>query len=192
MFKLNNRFMIQDIVNIIRNICLRHKLVYTFRYQDDKKNNAQNNYRTFQCYLDTVSLHNLNITTNIFTSEFQLYILSQADGASGSTIEDVQGMAFTIAVDVLAALDNWDEFNGVLSIHDYSILTLDGYSDDNSVGVKLSVVLQVPSPLNMCEYEEHFDDEPHEEDKDKEIDVPTSEVCEITINPIRLKKIREC
>jgi hypothetical protein len=134
----------------------------------------------------------LNITTNIFTSEFQLYILSQADGTSGNTIEDVQGMAFTIAVDVLAALDNWDEFNGVLSVHDYSILTLDGYSDDNSVGVKLSVVLQVPSPLNMCEYEEHFDDEPHEEEQDKEIDVPTSEVGQLDITPIKLPRSRTC
>lgn len=185
--------MINDLVNIFKNLALRHKLVRTFRYQNDKYNNAQNNFRTFQVYLDTVSLHQLNITTNIFTSSFELYILSQPNGESGNTIEDVQSYAFTIAVDILAALDNWTEYRGIVSVHDYSILSVSEYSDDNSSGVKLSVILEVPSPLNLCEYEEHFDDEPHEEPEDHEIDISGDTVSEeLEIKPIKLPRNRVC
>ena len=185
--------MIKDLVDIFKNISLRHIGVRTFRYQDDIYNNAQNNYKTYQVYLDTVSMHQVNITTNIFTSEFQLYILSQPDGTSGNTIEDIQSYAFTIAVDILAALDNWDEYRGILSVYDFSIITLNDYSDDKSSGVKLSVVLQVPSPLNMCEYEDNFNDEPYSGDTDTEITISgDTEVGEIELNPIKLKRNKIC
>ena len=184
--------MINDLVEIIKNISLRHIGVRTFRYQNDVYNNAQNNFKTFQIYLDTVSLHQLNITTNIFTSSFELYILSQPDGESGNTIVDVQDKAFTIAVDILGALDTWDEYKSVLSIHDYSILTLSEYSDDDSSGVKLSVVLEVPSPLNLCSLDENFNDEPYEEDEDNPIDINEEEVGDISISPIKLPINRKC
>lgn len=184
--------MIKDFVEIFKNLALRHVGVRTFRYQNDVYNNAQNNYKTFQVYLDTVSMHRLNITTNIFVSEFNLYILSQPDGTSGNTIEDVQTNAFTIAVDILGALDNWEEFRGVLSLHDYAILTLSEYSDDKSSGVKLSVVLESPSPLNLCTLDENFNDEPYEDDDDKEITIKEDEIGDIDINPIHLKRNREC
>lgn len=184
--------MIQDFVELFKNIALRHKLVRTFRYQDKILNNAQNNYRNFQVYMDTVSLHQLNITTNIFTSEFEFYILSQADGTSGNTIADVQGLAFTIGVDILGYIENNDEYDGILSLHDYSILTIDHYSDDDSCGIKLSVVLATPSPLNLCELDDHFNDDPWEDELDHEIDVPTNEVGELEIHPIHLPKNRNC
>lgn len=185
--------MIKDLVEILKNISLRHKGVRTFRYQNDMHNNAQNNHKTYQVYLDTVSMHRLNITTNIFTSEFELYILSQPDGTSGNTIADVQDNAFTIAVDILAALDNWEDYRGVISIHDYSILTVSEYSDDNSSGVKLSVILETPSPLNLCSLDDNFNDEPYEDDnKDTPIDIPTEDIGELTIKPIKLKRSRTC
>jgi len=190
-FKFQNE-MIKDLVEIFKNISLRHKNVRTFRYQNDMHNNAQNNHKTYQVYLDTVSLHQLNITTNIFTSSFELYILSQPDGTSGNTIEDVQNYAFTIAVDILGALDNWEDYKGVLSIHDYSILTVSEYSDDNSSGVKLSVIIETPSPLNLCDLDDNFNDEPYEDEPDHEIDVDEDDVGDIDITPITLPRNRIC
>lgn len=185
--------MIKDFVELFKNISLRHKDVHTFRYQGEIYNNAQNNFKTFQVYMDTISHHDLNITTNIFTSEFQLYILAQPDGTSGKTIEDIQTYAFTIAVDILGALDNWDEYKGVLSLHDYSILLLDKYTDDASSGCKLSVVLETPSPLNLCTLDDNFNDEPYEEPEDAPIDVPTESVPDdLDIKPITLPKNRNC
>lgn len=184
--------MIKDIVEILRNVSLRHKGVYTFRYQDDKLNNAQNNYKGYQVYVDDVSYHQLNITTNIFKAEFQIYILGQADGTSGNTILDVQNNAYTIACDIMAYIDTQEAFQGVLSVYDYSILVLSHYSDDDSAGVKLSLVLQMPNPVNLCELDDNFDDEPHEEDQDHEIDINNNEVGEIDINPIHLIPNRKC
>ena len=184
--------MINDFVELFKNIALRHKLVYSFRYQDKILNNAQSNYKTFQVYMDTVSLHQLNITTNIFTSSFELYILGQADGTSGKTTEDIQTLAFTIAVDILAYIEEHDEYDGILSLHDYSILTLDHYTDDDSSGVKLSVIYEIPSPLNLCTLDDNFNDEPYSGDTDTEITIETKDVGELDINPIHLPRNRKC
>lgn len=184
--------MLKDVIEIIKNVSLRHKGVRTFRYQDKMLHNAQNNYGTYQVYVDDVSLHQLNITTNIFKAEFQVYVLAQPNEESGNTILDVQNNAYTIAVDIMAYIDTQEAFQGVLSVYDYSILTLSHFTDDDSAGVKLSLVLQMPSPLNMCTLEDNFNDEPYEDDPDHEIDINKSDVGEIDITPIHLPKTRDC
>ena len=184
--------MIKDIIEALRHVSLTHKGVYTFRYQGDDLNNAQNNYKGYQVYVDDISLHQLNITTNIFKVEFQIYVLGHPTGESGNTILDVQNNAYTIAVDILGKIDSDDAYRGILGVYDYSILTLSHYTDDNAAGVKLSLVLQMPSPLNYCELDDNFDDEEHEEEQDHEIDVPDNEVGDIDITPIHLPKNREC
>lgn len=184
--------MLTDIINIIKDVSLRHKGVKTFRYQADKLNNAQNNYGTYQVYVDDISLHQLNITTNIFKAEFEVYVLSQPDGTSGNTILDVQNNAYTIACDIMAYIDTQDAFQGILSIYDYSILTLSHYSDDDSAGVKLSLVLQMPNPVNLCTLDENFNDEPYSSDTDTEITINEDEVGDITLKPIHLPTNRKC
>ena len=184
--------MLKDIIDILKDVSLRHKGVRTFRYQSDKLNNAQNNHKTYQVYVDTASMHQLNITTNIFKAEFEIYVLGQPDGESGNTILDVQNNAYTIAADIVAYIDTMDEFKGILSVYDYSILTLAHYTDDDSSGVKLSLVLRMPSPVNLCELDENFNDEPYEDDEDHEIDVDIDEVDDIDIHPITLPKNRIC
>lgn len=44
----------------------------------------------------------------------------------------------------------------------------------------------------MCELDEHFNDEPYPDEQDHEIDVPTDEIGDIDINPIKLKPNRQC
>lgn len=182
--------MIKDIIEALKHIALTHKGVYTFRYQGDDLNNAQNNYKGYQVYVDDISLHQLNITNGIFKSEFQIYILGHVDDEN--PIIDVQNNAYTIAVDIIAKIDSDEAYRGILSVYDYSILTLSHYTDDNASGVKLSLVLEMPSPLNWCTLDENFDEEEHEEEQDHDIDIPTSEINEIDINPIHLPKTRDC
>lgn len=184
--------MLKDVIEIIRGVALRHKKVYTFRYQDDMLNNSQNNYPGYQVYVSDTSMHQLNITTNIFKAEFQIYVLGHATGESGNTILDVQNDAYTIAVDIMAMIDTLEAYRGILSVYDYSILVLSHYTDDDSAGVKLSLVLEMPSPLNWCELDDNFDDEPHEEEPDHEIDIKTDDIGDIDINPIHLPRNREC
>ena len=175
--------MLKDVVNIIKDISLRHKGVRTFRYQSEILNNAQNNNKMYQVYVDDVSLHELNITTNIFKAQFEIYILGFVDDEN--TVLDVQNNAYTIACDIMAKIDIDDAYKGVLSVYDYSILTLSHYTDDNAAGVKLSLVLQMPNPVN-------FNDEPYEDEPDNEININNDEIGDIDINPITLPTNRIC
>ena len=184
--------MIKDVINIIRDVALRHKGVRTFRYQSEILNNAQNNHKMFQVYVDDVSLHELNITTNIFKARFEIYILGFPTNESGSTILDVQNDAYTIACNIMAYIDTKEDFQGVLSVYDYSILTLSHYTDDDASGVKLTLVLEMPNPVNLCTLDENFNDEPYEDDEDNEITINEDEIGEIEINPIHLPINRKC
>lgn len=193
-FMKNHFTMLKDIIEILRDVSLRHKGVHTFKYQGKTYNNAQNNYETYQIYVDDISLHQLNITTGIFKAEFQIYILSKPDGTSGNTVLDVQNNAYTIACNIMGYIDTKEEYQGVLSVYDYSILTLSNYTDDSSAGVKLSLVLEMPSPLNFCTLEENFNDEPYHPEDDGEINVGETDgdVGDIDIKPIKLPKTHNC
>lgn len=183
--------MLKDIVSIIRDTALRHRGVHTFRYQGDDLHNQQNNHEYYQVYLDDVSYHQLNITTNIFRVEYNLYILGFPLDIPEDILEK-QNNAYTIAADIVAYLDTNEAFRGVLSVYDYSMITLSHYTSDNAAGVKLSLVLAMPSPVSLCELDENFNDEPYEPEKESEIDIDVNETGDIDIKPISLKPNRRC
>ena len=182
--------MLKDVIDILKDISLRHKGVRTFRYQGDDLNNAQNNYKGFQVYVDDISHHQLNITTNIFKAEFQIYVLGHVDDEN--PVLEIQNDAYTIACDIMAYIDTKPEFYNVLSVYDYDILTLSRYTDDSTAGVKLSLVLQMPSPVNLCELDDNFNDEPYVDDPDREIDINDEEIGDIDIKPIHLPRTNHC
>lgn len=188
-FKNQNK-MLKDIIEILKDVSLRHHGVYTFRYQGDDLNNAQNNFKMFQVYVDDISLHELNITTNIFKARFEIYIIGFVH--DDKTVLDIQNDAYTIACDIMAYIDTQELFQGVLSVYDYSLLTLARYTDDSSAGVKLSLTLQMPNPVNLCTLDDQFDDEPHKEEDDFIIDINEDEVGDVEINPIHLPINRKC
>lgn len=178
--------MLKDVINILKDISLRHKGVRTFKYQSDIYNNAQNNHKYYQVYVDDVSLHELNITTNIFKARFEIYIFGFVD--DDTTVLDVQNNAYTIAVDIMAYIDELEALKGVLRVYDYSILTVSHYTDDNASGVKLSLVLEMPNPVDLCTLEDNFNDEPYNEPEDVEIDINDNEVGDIDLKPISLPR----
>ena len=110
----------------------------------------------------------------------------------GNTVLDVQNDAYTIACDIMAKIDNTEEYYNVLSVYDYSILTLARYTDDQSAGVKLSLTLEMPNPVNLCTLDENFNDEPYSGDTDTEITIETNDVGDLDINPIHLPINRRC
>ena len=183
--------MLTEIINIIKNLALRHKGVRTFRYQGDDLNNQSGNYKGFQVYVDDISLHQLNITTNIFRTEFQIYILSTPENTPEAILK-AQDDAYTIAVDILAYIDTKSDYRGILSVYDYSILTLSHYTQNNSAGVKLSLVIETPNPVNLCSLDDNFNDEPYQDEPDNEITITEREVGNININPIHLPITNRC
>lgn len=194
MFIKNQNKMLKDIVDIIKDTCLKHKGVRTFKYQDKSWNNAQNNYATYQAYLSTVSYHRLNITTNIFRSEFELYILGQPKKDDEEDTLKVQNDCYTIINNILARLDNLPEYKNVISLYDYDIMVLAHYSDDDSAGVKCSIVLATPSPVSLCDLDDNFNDEPYPEPTDTpQIDIDAEETPEeLTLKTIKLPRNPRC
>lgn len=181
----------KQVTDIIINTLKRFKGVKYVKYQGDDLNNQQNNYNTIQCYIDDISLHQFNLTTNIVKAEYEIYILGFPDDTSGNTVLDVQDKCYDVAIYTLAYLDNNPSFQGIVSLYDYSILTLSRYSEQSNAGVKLSVVLNIPNGVNLCELDEHFG-EPYPEEKDTEITINEDEVGDITLTPIKLPKNRIC
>lgn len=183
----------KEIVETLSNVLSRYKGVNFVRYCGEDLINQQNNHKNLQCWIDNVSLTEINITTNVNKMSFEIYILGFPDGTSGNTSLDIQDVCYTLAVNFVSYLDFQPQYNRILSLYDYSILTIDRFTDNSNAGVKLSLVLEVPNPLNLCSYEENFNDEPYPEDPDiPEIDIPIKEVGELDIKPIHLPKNRQC
>ena len=177
--------MYKEVIDIIRYICLRYNGVSRFRYQDSRFNNQQNSNKGFQVYVDDVTLSELNIETDIFKISYEIFILN-----SGNDILENQDKAFNIAVNLMAYLDTMPQYQGILSVYDYSIMTLSHYTDDDSSGVKLSLVLQAPSPLSLCTLQDNFNDEPYDdtEEQDNEITVTDRNDKELDVHPIKLPR----
>lgn len=182
----------KQIVDTLVGVLSRFKGVNYVRYTGDDLINQQNNNKPIQCWIDNISLSQYNLTTNINKMSFEVYILGFADGTSGNTVLDVQDVCYNVAVNFLTYIDNMPQFQNLISLYDWSILTLDRFSDDSNAGVKLSVVLNAVSPINLCEFESWFNDEPYPEEEDNEIDVNNEEIGDIEINPITLPRNRIC
>lgn len=168
--------MIKSLVGVLRDCFTRHRAVGTFRYQSDDLNNAQNSFKGLQVYLDDVSEHQLNITDGTFTSEFQIMVLGHVERPK--EIIDVQDEAYTLAASVVERLDR--SYYGSLRVHDYSIMTVSHVTDDDSAGVRLTLVLQTPNPADLCS--EDIWEEPKEDENEPLLE----------LNPITLPKRRLC
>ena len=182
----------KQIVDTIVGVLSRFKGVNFVRYCGEDLINAQNNHKTIQCWIDNISMSQYNLTTNINKIEFEIYILGFADGTSGNTVLDIQDVCYNVGVNFLTYIDNIPKFKNLISLYDWSILTLDRFSDDANAGVKVSVVLNAVSPINFCDFENWFNDEPYKDDEDKEININNEEIGDIDINPIHLPTNRIC
>lgn len=182
----------KEVVDTLVGVLSRYKGVNYVRYSGDDLINQQSNDKTLQVWIDNVSLSQYNLTTNVNKIEFQVYMLGFPTQESGRTSLDIQDECYNLAVNFMTYIDNMPQFYGFISLYDWSILTLDRYSEASMSGVKLSLVLDVASPINFCEFESWFNDEPYTPEKDKEIDVPTKEVGELDIHPTHLPRNRTC
>ena len=182
----------REIVDTIVGVLSRFKGVNYVRYCGDDLINQQNNHKTLQCWIDNISMSEYNLTTNINKMSFEVYILGFADDTSGNTVLDVQDICYNVGVNFLTYIDNMPQFQNLMSLYDWSILTLDRFSEQSNAGVKVSVVLNVVSPINLCDFESWFNDEPYTPEQDHEIDINDDEVGEIEVNPIHLPLNRRC
>lgn len=169
--------MLKDIINVLKDCFSRYKGVRTVRYQSDDLNNCQNDYEAIQVYIDDVTDSRLNITDGTFT--FECYVMVLSHVGEDDTILDVQDRCYSLAATVVEALDRIPAYQGVLRVHDYSIITSSHVTDDDASGVRLDLVLQVPNPADLC-YDQWQEPVPEPEDEPLEIQtitLPKKPIC---------------
>ena len=148
--------MYKQLVEYIQNVALKHKAVHTTKYQKRSYVNQQNNDRYIQVIVEENPYFQSIITQNIFTATFNIDIIGQPKDDT-ETLE-VQNLCFQVATEILAYIDQDQTFLGRLSIHDYDYLFISKWTDDVSCGVRMSLELVIPSPLNLCSFMDNFDE----------------------------------
>ena len=183
--------MLEQIVNYIGSVGLRHKAVKTFKYQKRSLINQQNNNGYIELIIEDNAYLQQVITQNIFTAAFNVDILGFPK--DDTEILSIQSLCMQIAVEIMAYIEKDGTFLGQLSIHDYDILLVSHFTDDASAGVRLSLELVIPNPINLCSFMDNFDENVEIVEKptldltqaDKA--VPTGNKKELNLRPIKLK-----
>ena len=182
--------MIGQLVNYIGETALRHKAVRTFKYQSRVLINQQNNNSYMQFVIEDNMYLQQIITRNIFTATMNVDIIGFPK--DDTEILSMQNDAMQVAVEVMAFIENDDMFMGQLSIHDYDILFISHFTDDDSAGVRLSLEIVLPNPVNLCEYEDNFEELSEVEEQSLDLSgaensVSRTESKSLTLNPLKLK-----
>ena len=126
----------KDITNILMNICGRFKGIYTVKYQADILNNKQGNDKPIQVFIDDITNHQFNLTTNIVNVEYNIYILSTPK-KDAEGILNAQDEAYNAALNILYKIDNMEEYKEIMRVYDYSITTVTHKNDNDSARVQL-------------------------------------------------------
>lgn len=175
--------MIYRIVEAFKEGSLRHKAVWTFKYQDRILINAQPNNKYYQVILETDGYFDqkndqaLSLTIN-------LDILGFVEVDEQTT----QDICSQIGLSILNKVVN--ENRDIMSLEGYSILLFTRYSDDAAAGARFTIRLAVPQFIDYCIDEDYFlEDEEYEEKlltlKDSDLDLGDREVSDqLDLHPL--------
>ena len=177
--------MYYNLIDKLIKLFLTHKDVYTVLYQNKLFNNAQNNYKPIQVYIESQSYSRLNIGTGIFIVELNIWILRQPSNDRNGVLS-AQSQCYGIANSVINHID----FSNA-SVYDYSIVTVSEVTDDNSSGVRMTLQLQVPLE-GLCDDDEWREEPISQQEKDHEIKVKVEGDKPINLNPTKLERIPRC
>ena len=178
--------MIIQLIDYIQNIAKQHKAVNYTSYKQQIDINHQNNYRYFQFNIDDEVLLEKQLVEGILTARLNIDILGFVTQEQTPLI--IQDTALHIMLDVMEYINN----DNLVEIRDYSIVSFSNYTDDNCSGIRCTLQLVIPNPINICEYKDNFIEK--EEIIEDELELnPDNECCEykqmnnnLILNPIKL------
>lgn len=179
--------MILTVVKAIKEQAEKIKGVKSFKYEGQDLINAQNNNSTIQFIVESDVYVEYLVTKDLTKITFNINILDKVH--QGDDLSTVQNNALKIGVVLVKLLERY--YKNVISVYDYSFMTLDRYTDDVLAGVRLTLMLIVPSLVNECNIDEYIDEEnKYDEyiDKDITINIPTIDINNIDIAPKALKR----
>ena len=164
--------MYKQIIDYIISVALRHKAVFFAKYLNRSYINQQNNNGYYQVNVNTDVYSQLfiSVPNQPFVVTINIDILGFP--TKEHTVLDCQSDAFQIGIEMIHFIRQDNTFMGRLSVHDYSFLALDEFTDDRSAGQRLTLEIVIPNPINLCTFMDNFSEEfiPVEKE-DKEIDL---------------------
>lgn len=181
--------MLKQLIEYIGRVALKHVAVKEFKYQKRIMINQQNNNGYIQFIIETDPFFQLIKTANVYTLTLNIDIL--AFPRNDYSVLQCQSDCFTVGNEILYYITRDDEFLGQVNVWDYSFLALEGFTDDNAAGQRISLELVVPDPINICTYLDNFNEDDMQVEVDDSINLetayPPSKSNELILNPIKLK-----
>lgn len=182
--------MIKELTEYIINVFYKHNIVNTIKYQSEELINAQPTNKYYEVVIDDEPILKNTSTEGIMTIEYNITILGNDE------LLTAQDNALHIGLDVINYIDNSYEIYPI-RVQDYSFVGLSDYTDDKANGVRLTIDIVIPNPINLCEYNFN-DDKLFNQDEKYHIDLNNNDECtnvtivkkdnnNITLNPIKLK-----
>lgn len=174
--------MIKNIIDTFYHISEKHKLIRSFKYgQVTKKQGIgeENHPLVFledPIYLGDTRLRQGQVECVV---NFEVLLTPQAFknwNVEQLTVEDCQNIAYHIALNFVAKIrDMYENDETSMEVKDYNFITLENYYDNNASGVRCTMTLLIPNPINFCDLDEHFDENKEFNVKDYLSDINTDD-----------------
>lgn len=149
--------MIYQIVEAFKETALRHKAVFTFKYQDKILINAQPNNKYYEVIIETDPYFG-QVGDN-HTLTLNMDVLGFVDTDEVTTQDIACQIGLSIINKVVA--DN----RMIMSLNNYSILCFTKNTDDVSAGARFTIELTVPSFIDFCTEPDNFLEDVEYEEK---------------------------
>lgn len=149
--------MFEEVINYILDVALHHKAIKTAKYKSRDLINQQNNNAYFQFIIEDSIYSQFYANSNTFNLSLNIDILGFV--SSDNTALQCQSDAFQIGLEVISYIQNDELYQSLISLEDYSFLTLSRFTDDNCSGQRLTLELSLINPLDWCVLLDNFDEE---------------------------------
>lgn len=179
--------MLKELVDAIKSTAEHIKNIKTFRYEGRDLINTQNNNSTIQVIVEDDIYSEYILTKDILKVTVNIDILDNVFQEQDKL--DIHDNCNKIAVVLMKLLET--KYKNIINVYDFSIMTLSNYTDDDLYGVRLTLMLHMPSPINACNISDYIDElNKYEKEKDDGITInaPKIDITTIDINPIKLNR----
>lgn len=183
--------MFKEVSEYILSMFYKHKAVAMCKYQDRILINAQNNNEYFQVVMEDNAYFQYIKTQDTFTATYNIDILGFPK--DDTDILSKQDIAFQIASDVIALLGtSRNEYANVMRCWDWSYLFLSHFTDDNAAGVRVSLEIVMPNPVNYCDLDYNFDFDKNDvviewKEPESDLDLGDNKGGGLDLHPIKLR-----
>ena len=162
-----NKKMIKDIVDLFYRLSEQHKLVKSFKYDRVSKGaGIGDEFHPMVFLEDPLFFGNASLKSGVLPVTINFDVLATPQKYENkntySSTEALQQLCEVIALNFIAKIRDMikeDEADGIESVVSWNILTLKNWYDNNAVGVRVTLVLNVKNEINFCDLDEHFDPE---------------------------------